>query len=199
MWSSATTELTALSRDPISSHLPNNPAPSGPLASASSALGRGELSPWERPVLTQPASRPSRPPSSPSPPPASGARWPGPVGRAYGQEELRVPFPRSHLLFSGIGASRCSFFGGSRVVSASAGAPGLALGAVGEPRASRQRWGCRGRKRRRRDYETRPAGSGAHSSPWTVETVSAPRRDVGGGLGRAREATAPAWPTRERG
>lgn len=57
-----------------------------------------------------------------------------------------------------LGAGRC-------------GAPGLALDAVGEPRAGRQRWGCRGRKRQRRDYETRPAGSGAHSSPWAAENL----------------------------
>lgn len=54
--------------------------------------------------------------------------------------------------------------GGSHSGARQCGFPGSLLGAVGEPRADRQRWGWPRAETPRRDYETRPAESPAHSS-----------------------------------
>lgn len=76
---------------------------------------------------------PGRPPP---PPPASGASPPGWAGGA------QRPGNRLHGLTCSAAASRrpAAPEGGSRSVPASAGLPGSLLGAVGEPRAGRQRW-----------------------------------------------------------
>lgn len=54
--------------------------------------------------------------------------------------------------------------GGPRSVPANVGFPGSLLGAVGSRGRAGRGGAGRGRKRPRRDYETRPAGSRAHSS-----------------------------------